>query len=139
MQVYEVFPLVKTEITILVDDDITWPQTILPWLLAPFECKDISSVGPRQRGKRVRSGNTLSARIYNWLGATYIEHYKFETSAAHGMDGGTSCIPGRTCAFRSEILQSYMFLHDFKTKRWGIFDLHADDDNFITRWLASNN
>jgi hypothetical protein len=44
---------------------------------------------------------------------------------------------GRTCAFRSEILQSSLFLEGFKTERWGPYTLNADDDNFVTRWLVS--
>jgi hypothetical protein len=44
---------------------------------------------------------------------------------------------GRTCAFRSEILQSPLFLEGFKTERWGQYQLNADDDNFVTRWLVS--
>ncbi|KAL3425131.1 glycosyltransferase family 2 [Phlyctema vagabunda] len=139
IQVCEVIPLVKTDVTIMADDDVTWPRTILPWLLAPFEDKKIGGVGPCQRVKRIRGGNSISARCYNWLGAAYIERRNFEISATHGMDGGTSCMSGRTCAFRSEILQSPLFLHGFKTERWGRFQLNADDDNFVTRWLVSNN
>lgn len=138
IQVCEAIPEVKTQITIMADDDVTWPRTILPWLLAPFEDKKTGGVGPCQRVKRIRAGNPISARIYNWLGAAYIERRNFEISATHGIDGGTSCMSGRTCAFRSEILQSPLFLHGFKTERWGRFQLNADDDNFVTRWLVSN-
>lgn len=137
LQVCEALPMVKTHITIMADDDVTWPRTIIPWLLAPFEDAKIGGVGPCQRVKRVRSG-PFSTRMYNWLGAAYIERRNFEISATHGIDGGTSCMSGRTCAFRSEILQSPLFLHGFKTERWGRYQLNADDDNFVTRWLVSN-
>jgi hypothetical protein len=137
IQVCEAIPKVKTSIIIMADDDVTWPTTILPWLLAPFENSKIGGVGPCQRVKRIRSG-PVQARIYNWLGAAYIERRNFEISATHGIDGGTSCMSGRTCAFRSEILQSPLFLEGFKTERWGKFQLNADDDNFVTRWLVSN-
>lgn len=136
IQVCEAIPEVKTSIIIMADDDVTWPNTILPWLLAPFEDERIGGVGPNQRVKRVRSG-PLMARNYNWLGAAYIERRNFEISATHGIDGGTSCMSGRTCAFRSEILQSSLFLEGFKTERWGPYTLNADDDNFVTRWLVS--
>lgn len=137
IQVCEAIPKVKTSFIIMADDDVTWPQTILPWLLAPFENPRIGGVGPCQRVKRIRSG-PIVARVYNWLGAAYIERRNFEISATHGLDGGTSCMSGRTCAFRSEILQSPLFLDGFKTERWGKFQLNADDDNFVTRWLVSN-
>jgi len=138
IQVCEAIPKVKTALIIMADDDVTWPRTILPWLLAPFEDAKIGGVGPCQRVKRVRSGYPPMERIFNWLGAAYIERRNFEISATHGIDGGTSCMSGRTCAFRSEILQSPLFLDGFKTERWGKFQLNADDDNFVTRWLVSN-
>jgi hypothetical protein len=136
IQVCEAIPEVKTSIIIMADDDVTWPSTILPWLLAPFEDAKIGGVGPNQRVKRIRSG-PLMAIVYNWLGAAYIERRNFEISATHGIDGGTSCMSGRTCAFRAEILQSSSFLDGFKTERWGQYHLNADDDNFVTRWLVS--
>ena len=37
LQVCEAIPTVKTRITVMADDDVTWPSTLLPWLLAPFE------------------------------------------------------------------------------------------------------
>ena len=137
IQVCEAIPKVKTSIIIMADDDVTWPRTILPWLLAPFENGKVGGVGPCQRVKRIRSGPIMD-RCYNWLGAAYIERRNFEISATHNLDGGTSCMSGRTCAFRAEILQSPLFLDGFKTERWRKFQLNADDDNFVTRWLVSN-
>ncbi|CAG8955685.1 hypothetical protein HYFRA_00010948 [Hymenoscyphus fraxineus] len=137
IQVCEAIPKVKTSIIIMADDDVTWPRTILPWLLAPFEDAKMGGVGPCQRVQRLESAS-VSEYIFNWLGAAYIERRNFEISATHGIDGGTSCMSGRTCAFRSEILQSPLFLEGFKTERWGKFQLNADDDNFVTRWLVSN-
>ncbi|SZF01938.1 unnamed protein product [Blumeria hordei] len=136
-QVCEVIPEVKTSIIIMADDDVTWPKTILPWLLAPFEDERIGAVGPNQRVKRIRSG-PFSSLLFNWLGAAYIERRNFEISATHGIDGGTSCMSGRTCAFRAEILKSPLFLDGFKNERWGRYQLNADDDNFVTRWLVAN-
>jgi len=121
----------------MADDDVTWPQTIMPWILAPFENENMGGVGTCQRVRRIRSG-PWSPRIFNWLGAAYIERRNFEISATHGLDGGTSCMSGRTGAYRSEILKSPLFLEGFKTERWGKYQLNADDDNFVTRWLVSN-
>lgn len=137
IQVCEAIPKVKTALIVMADDDVTWPRSILPWLLAPFEDGRVGGAGPCQRVKRLKSG-TVMEYIFNWLGAAYIERRNFEISATHGIDGGTSCMSGRTCAFRSEILQSPLFLDGFKTERWGRFQLNADDDNFVTRWLVSN-
>ncbi|KAK1752560.1 glycosyltransferase like family 2-domain-containing protein [Echria macrotheca] len=127
---------VKTPITVMADDDVEWPGTLMPWLLAPFEDEKMGGVGTCQRVKRV-DGN-LSTRIYNWLGAAYIERRNFEISATHNIDGGTSCMSGRTGAYRTEILKSYDFLDGFKNEKWGKYILNADDDNFVTRWLVAH-
>jgi hypothetical protein len=137
LQVCEALPQVKTPITILADDDVTWPSTLMPWILAPFEDPRMGGVGTCQRVRREPDGS-WSTKVFNWLGAAYIERRNFEISATHNMDGGTSCMSGRTGAYRSEILSSHDFLEGFKTERWRHFILNADDDNFVTRWLVSH-
>jgi cellulose synthase/poly-beta-1,6-N-acetylglucosamine synthase-like glycosyltransferase len=137
LQVCKGIPIAKTPIIVLADDDVTWPRTILPWLLAPFESKRFGGVGTCQRTKRLKKG-TLTKRCYNWLGAAYIERRNFEISATHNIDGGTSCMSGRTVAVRSEILQQPHFLKAFAGELWGKSLLKVDDDNFITRWLVSH-
>jgi cellulose synthase/poly-beta-1,6-N-acetylglucosamine synthase-like glycosyltransferase len=127
---------VKTPITIMADDDVEWPVTLMPWILAPFEDDKMGGVGTCQRVKRV--GGDLQTRLYNWLGAAYIERRNFEISATHNIDGGTSCMSGRTGAYRTEILKSYDFLGGFKNEKWGKYILNADDDNFVTRWLVAH-
>ncbi|KAI2467085.1 glycosyltransferase family 2 protein [Annulohypoxylon bovei var. microspora] len=136
LQVCEALPKVNTAITVMADDDVTWPSTLLPWVLAPFEDPKIGGVGTCQRVRREPSGS-VSTQIFNWLGAAYIERRNFEISATHNVDGGTSCMSGRTGAYRSEILSSHDFLEGFKTERWRDYILNADDDNFVTRWLVS--
>ena len=137
LQVCKALPEVTTQITIMADDDVWWPSTLLPWILAPFEDPKIGGVGTCQRVRRERNGS-WSDNIWNWLGAAYIERRNFEISATHNMDGGTSCMSGRTGAYRSEILSSGDFLDGFQRERWGKFILNADDDNFVTRWLVNN-
>ncbi|KAK4136838.1 glycosyltransferase family 2 protein [Trichocladium antarcticum] len=127
---------VKTSITVMADDDVEWPSTIMPWLLAPFEDDGMGGVGTCQRVKRV-DGDVMT-RVFNWLGAAYIERRNFEISATHNIDGGTSCMSGRTGAYRTEILRSYDFLSNFTNERWGRYILNADDDNFVTRWLVAH-
>ncbi|KAL1851644.1 hypothetical protein VTK73DRAFT_9410 [Phialemonium thermophilum] len=128
---------VQTPIIVLADDDVEWPSTLMPWLLAPFEDPDMGGVGTCQRVKRVRDGDVMT-RVYNWLGAAYIQRRNFEISATHAMDGGTSCMSGRTGAYRAAILKSHDFLEGFQTERWRHYNLNADDDNFVTRWLVSH-
>jgi Glycosyltransferase like family 2 len=137
LQVCEALPQVTTKITIMADDDVTWPSTLMPWILAPFEDSMIGGVGTCQRVRREWSA-PWSTKVWNWLGAAYIERRNFEISATHNIDGGTSCMSGRTGAYRSEILSSHDFLEGFKTEKWGKYILNADDDNFVTRWLVKN-
>jgi cellulose synthase/poly-beta-1,6-N-acetylglucosamine synthase-like glycosyltransferase len=137
IQVCEALPNVQTPITIMADDDVTWPKTLMPWLLAPFEDPKIGGVGTCQRVRREWDA-PLSTRLWNWLGAAYIERRNFEISATHNMDGGTSCMSGRTGAYRTEILSSHDFLHGFKNEKWRKWILNADDDNFVSRWLVSH-
>ncbi|KFY15786.1 hypothetical protein V491_05560 [Pseudogymnoascus sp. VKM F-3775] len=137
VQLREAIPRVTTRITVLVDDDVTWPSTILPWLLAPFEREKMGSVGVCQRVQRIRTGD-LATRAWNWLGACYIHRRNFEISASHFYDGGTSCMSGRTNAVRTEILKHPLFLDGFCRERWGKYHLNADDDNFLTRWLVNH-
>ncbi|KAH8653946.1 hypothetical protein BGZ60DRAFT_533043 [Tricladium varicosporioides] len=122
LQVCKAIPLVETSITVMADDDVTWPSTTIPWLLAPFEDKKIGGVGTCQRVRRLQTG-TLLERCYNWLSAAYIERRNFEISATHYIDGGTSY-----SAFKK----------GFKNEKWGKRRLNADDDNFVTRWLVSH-
>ncbi|KAI1827455.1 glycosyltransferase family 2 protein [Xylaria intraflava] len=138
LQVCEALPKVKTAITIMADDDVTWPSTLIPWILAPFEDPKMGGVGTCQRVRREPSTSPWSTQIWNWLGAAYIERRNFEISATHNIDGGTSCMSGRTGAYRSEILSSHTFLEGFKTERWRHYILNADDDNFVTRWLVNH-
>ncbi len=77
-------------------------------------------------------------KLYNWLGAAYIQRRNFEVSATHNIDGGTSCMSGRTFALRTQILKDPKFISGFVNEKWGGRCLNADDDNFITRWLVSN-
>jgi hypothetical protein len=108
----------------------------MPWLLAPFEDDRMGGVGTCQRVKRVDGG--WAKRAFNWLGAAYLERRNFEISATHNIDGGTSCMSGRTGAYRTEILQNHIFLKSFKNEKWGRYVLNADDDNFVTRWLVAH-
>ncbi|KAK0391995.1 hypothetical protein NLU13_1493 [Sarocladium strictum] len=137
LQVCKALPRVETPITIMADDDVTWPSTLMPWILAPFEDPKIGGVGTCQRVRREWTA-PWSTQIWNWLGSAYIERRNFEISATHNIDGGTSCMSGRTGAYRSEILASNDFIDGFRHEKWRDWILNADDDNFVTRWLVSH-
>ena len=137
LQMHEAIPEVRTSITVFADDDVSWPRTILPWILAPFEDSVMGGVGTCQRLRRAIHP-TLSERMWNYLGAVYLERRNFDISACTNMDGGLPCLSGRTVAYRTDILQDDEFKHEFTHETWRTYQLNADDDNFLTRWMVSH-
>ncbi|KAI9783178.1 MAG: hypothetical protein M1816_001468 [Peltula sp. TS41687] len=133
-QMCRAIPEVHTPITVFADDDVTWPCTILRWMLAAFERQDIGGVGTSQRLRRSESPN-----LWSFLGALYLERRNFEISATTHLDGGISCLSGRTVAYRTHILQDPAFTYGFTHEYWRQqYQLNADDDNFMTRWMLSH-
>jgi len=133
-QMVRAIPEVKTDILIFADDDVIWPIDILSWILAPFENPRIGAVGTSQRLKRPESVN-----CWNMLGAFYLQRRNFEISATSHIDGGVSCLSGRTVAYRTSIMQDPEFLHGFTNELWrGKHELNPDDDNYLTRWIVSH-
>jgi cellulose synthase/poly-beta-1,6-N-acetylglucosamine synthase-like glycosyltransferase len=134
-QLAAVIPKVTTDICILVDDDVTWTRSILPWLLAPFENPRNGSVGVGMGAIRIRSGPLLT-RCINFLGAVYLERRNFEGASTLTLDGGISCMSGRTNALRTCILQDESFLNAFCHETFNGIPLATGDDKMITRWLV---
>ncbi|KAL8747526.1 MAG: hypothetical protein Q9190_000614 [Brigantiaea leucoxantha] len=131
-------PEVRTEITIFADDDVTWPKTLLPWMLAPLEDERYGGVGTNQRLRRAECPN-LQQRMWGYLGALYLERRNFDCASCMYMDGGLPCLSGRTVAYRTRILRDPAFTYSFTHEEWlGQYRMYADDDNFITRWLVSH-
>lgn len=126
---------VRTALTVFADDDVVWPRTFLRYLLAAFEDDQVGAAGTCQRVRRVANPS-----LWNVLGAFYLERRNFEISATSHIDGGISCLSGRTSAFRTHILQNNVFVDAFANETWlGRIPLStADDDNFLTRWMVSH-
>jgi cellulose synthase/poly-beta-1,6-N-acetylglucosamine synthase-like glycosyltransferase len=133
-QICRALPEVSTKITVFADDDVIWPPKILHWILAAFEKPDIGGVGTCQRLRRANHPN-----VWGFLGALYLERRNFEISATTHLDGGVSCLSGRTVAYRTHILQDPEFTSSFTQETWlGRYQLNTDDDNFLTRWMVSH-
>ncbi|EXJ83412.1 hypothetical protein A1O1_07035 [Capronia coronata CBS 617.96] len=138
-QMARAIPEVHTQIIVFADDDVTWPAETLQWMLAPFEDKRYGGVVTSQRLRRAENPS-FSQRIYGFLGALYLERRNFDCAATAHLDGGMPCLSGRTCAYRTSILQDVNFTNGFTNETWwfGQYQLNADDDNFLTRWMVSH-
>ncbi|KAL2444032.1 Type 2 glycosyltransferase [Exophiala dermatitidis] len=144
-QVAHAVPHVRTPFTFLVDDHVIWPSTnFLRTAIAPFEHDiRVGGVGTNKRVRRETHTGFFAPfhALWNVMGALYLERHNFEIRATNSIDGGVFVISGRTCAYRTAILQDPAFLAGYTNERFlfGLFGpLNADDDNFITRWLVTN-
>ncbi|MCJ1309641.1 hypothetical protein MMC25_003301 [Agyrium rufum] len=138
IQMAKAIPEIRTEITIFADDDVSWPTTLLPWMLSPFEDSTYGGVGTNQRVIRAAKP-TFSQNLWAYLNCLYLERRNFDCAACSHMDGGVPCLSGRTVAYRTSILRDDAFIAGLKHEVWlGRYQLSVDDDNFITRWLVSH-
>ncbi|KAL5601429.1 hypothetical protein BROUX41_002584 [Berkeleyomyces rouxiae] len=139
-QISSVIASISTKITILVDDHVFWPsQNFLTAIVAPFEDPKIGGVATVKKVRRTAPGHFNFAAFWNMLGAIYLERHNFEIQSTNAIDGGIFVISGRTCVYRTQILQNETFQHNFTQEmfffgRYG--PLNADDDNFITREIV---
>lgn len=78
--------------------------------------------------------------FWDFLSAAYLHRRTFEVAATAHIDGGISCLSGRTFGIRTEIVQNQRFIDEFRNEKWlGLFPLvAADDDNFVTRYLVNH-
>ncbi|TPX50928.1 hypothetical protein SeLEV6574_g00615 [Synchytrium endobioticum] len=104
---------VKTEITVFCDDDVLWPKTMMDYMLAPFEDKQMGGVGTSQTVLPVGKWMT----IWEILSAYRIAMRNIETTSSTYIDGGVCCLSGRTAAYRTCILRDpdfqWKFAHEY--------------------------
>ncbi|KAI1615097.1 nucleotide-diphospho-sugar transferase, partial [Exophiala viscosa] len=139
-QVAHALTKVRTKITVLVDDHVFWPsRNFLRTAIAPFEDGRVGAVGTNKRVRRAETPFGF-ASFWNVMGALYLERHNFEIRTTNAIDGGVFVISGRTCLYRTAILQDPDFLKAYLNERFffGKFGpLNADDDNYITRQVVS--
>ncbi|KAK5199536.1 hypothetical protein LTR92_000076 [Exophiala xenobiotica] len=140
-QVAHILLHVRTAITLLVDDHVFWPSPrFLATAIAPFENPSVGAVGTNKRVRREDTSSFGFRSFWNVMGCLYLERHNFEIRATNSLDGGVFVISGRTCAYRTCILQSPQFLKGYLHERFlkGMFGpLNADDDNYITRAVVA--
>ncbi|WP_448630604.1 glycosyltransferase [Cellulomonas soli] len=116
--------LSRGDITVLVDSDTIWTDGTLPELIKPFADPNIGGVTTRQR--ILEPERSWITRWADWLENSRAL-YSMPAQSALGQIG---CLPGRTIAFRRNILIRVM--DDFMHQRFlGVF-LEVSDDRTLT-------
>lgn len=115
----------KSEICVLVDSDVIWTQNTLENLLMPFSAdENIGGVTTRQKIYRPN-------RRFVTMVAGILEEIRAEgTMKAMSATGKVGCLPGRTIAFRTEILRKAM--PGFMTERFMGIHKEVSDDRSLT-------
>ncbi|ROQ41137.1 hyaluronan synthase [Frondihabitans sp. PhB188] len=116
--------LSKGDITVLVDSDTVWTPGTLEELLKPFAEANIGGVTTRQR--ILEPERSWITRWADWLENSRALY----SMPAQSVLGQIGCLPGRTIAFRRDILVRVM--DKFMTEKFmGVF-LEVSDDRTLT-------
>jgi len=118
--------LATGEITVLVDSDTVWTPTTLRELVKPFRDPRVGGVTTRQR--ILNPGRTGLTRWADWLENVRNE-YSFPAMSVLGTVG---CLPGRTIAFRRDILVGCM--NRFLGESFLGIVLEVSDDRTLTNY-----
>ncbi|WP_167045676.1 glycosyltransferase [Salinibacterium sp. ZJ454] len=114
----------RGDITVLVDSDTVWTPGALSELLKPFADESVGGVTTRQR--ILEPERSWLTRWMDWLENSRALY----SMPAQSVLGQIGCLPGRTIAFRRNILMRVMdkFMHE---KFLGVF-LEVSDDRTLT-------
>lgn len=114
------------EIAVLVDSDTVWTEGTLEELLKPFRDPKVGGVTTRQR--ILDPDRSVLTRWADWLESVRSEY----SMPAMSVLGTVGCLPGRTIAFRRDILVDCM--KDFLSEKFlGVF-LEVSDDRTLTNY-----
>ncbi|MFF0293502.1 glycosyltransferase family 2 protein [Kitasatospora sp. NPDC004615] len=114
------------DIAVLVDSDTVWTPTTLSELVKPFRDPEVGGVTTRQR--ILDPGRSVLTRWADWLESVRCQY----SLPAMSVLGTVGCLPGRTIAFRREILVNCM--EEFLSEKFlGVF-LEVSDDRTLTNY-----
>lgn len=112
------------DIVVLVDSDTIWTRDTLAELRKPFADPTVGGVTTRQR--ILEPERCFLTRWADWLENSRAQY----AMPAQSVLGTVGCLPGRTIAFRRDVLEDSM--HEFMTARFlGVF-LEVSDDRTLT-------
>jgi hyaluronan synthase len=118
--------LATGEIAVLVDSDTIWTADTLRELVKPFRDPTIGGVATRQR--ILDPGRSVLTRWADWL-----ENVRnLYSMPAMTVVGAVGCLPGRTIAFRRQILVDCM--DRFMRERFLGIHLEVSDDRALTNY-----
>jgi hyaluronan synthase len=116
----------SSPIVVLVDSDTLWTEDTLAELCRPFADPTVGGATTRQL--IFDPTRNLITRWANWS-----EEVRNRTSMpAYSRMGTVGCLPGRTIAFRREVLEACM--EDFLTDRFMGTHLEVSDDRALTNY-----
>jgi hyaluronan synthase len=114
------------EISVLVDSDTVWTEGTLAELVKPFADPRVGGVTTRQR--ILHPDRSVLTRWADWLESVRSQY----SLPAMSVLGTVGCLPGRTIAFRRDILTDC--LPRFLSERFlGVF-LEVSDDRTLTNY-----
>ena len=114
------------ELAVLVDSDTVWTADTLEELVKPFRDPRVGGVTTRQR--ILDPGRSVLTRWADWLESVRSEY----SLPAMSVLGTVGCLPGRTIAFRRQILLQAM--EGFLSERFlGVF-VEVSDDRALTNY-----
>ncbi|GAA1648842.1 glycosyltransferase [Georgenia ruanii] len=112
------------EILVLVDSDTVWARDTLSELVKPFADARVGGVTTAQR--ILDPGRSFLTRWADWLENSRVKY----SMPAQSVLGQVGCLPGRTIAFRRQVVVDAM--DDFMHARFlGVF-LEVSDDRTLT-------
>ena len=115
---------VTGEVAVLVDSDTLWTEGTLAELLKPFADRRIGGVTTRQR--ILDPDRNFLTRWADWLESSR----SLYSMPAQSVLGQVGCLPGRTIAFRRDVLEEIM--PDFLTQKFLGVVLEVSDDRTLT-------
>ena len=115
----------RSEITVLVDSDVLWTRGMLANLMMPFSCDPLVG-GVTTRQKIFSPSRNLITMI-----CSVLEEIRAEgTMKAMSATGKVGCLPGRTIAYRTQILREAM--PEFMTETFLGIHKEVSDDRSLT-------
>lgn len=123
--------LVKTKLSCFVDDDVQWCDTVLEYILHPFNHNSlIAGVGCEHRA---RYSSLFDIQMI--LADIRLSVRMLEIFATSVMDKGASCISGRTACYKTDIIQNEQFYNEFLNEKFLGMSVVSGDDKFLTRFV----